>query len=138
MSVSKKAITKKGLLYRYIFAVVLIIFGLILNVLDMGKTDFFSYGSVGNYLIFVGILVVFITLLIKFTRRNKIIDERHEKVAIKAMAWVWYFIFLGGFVVMILDGIKPFSMSISMFVAYAICFILIIYVIAYKILEKKY
>ena len=137
MAVSKKIVTKKSMICRYSFGAILVILGVVLNITGVGQGDFFSYNSVGSYLIFVGILVLILATMILFRMKKKIVDERAEKIASKAMAWVWYSIFLGGFVVMILDGIFHFNVILSSFVSYSICMILLVYVIAYKIIERK-
>ena len=137
MAVSKKIVKKKSMICRYSFGALLLIVGIILNITDIGQSEFFSYNSVGSYLIFVGILVLILATIILFRKKKKIVDERAEKIASKAMAWVWYSIFLGGFIVMILDGIFHFNVVLSSFVSYAICMILLVYVIAYKIIERK-
>lgn len=137
MVVSKKAITKKGIITRYIFAASIVILGLTLNILNIGKTNFFSYDSVGNYMLFVGALITLITTLSIFTKKDKIIDERHERIAVGAMKYVWYFIFIGGFSIIIADGISPIKISIRHFISYAMCLIILVYAISYKILEKR-
>jgi hypothetical protein len=136
MVVSKKIVSKKIIFSKYIFALVIILSGLILNFFKIGMNEMFSYSSVGNYLIYCGILLTFIVSITSFFKRDKIIDERAEKIGYKATAYVWWILFLGGFLLIIFDGIYHFQVSLGLFVSYTICLLLIVYVIAYKILER--
>ncbi len=137
MVVSRKVISQKSIIIRYIFAFIFLLVGFLFNFLNIGMTPFFNYGTVGSYLIFCGLLFIFVTTIMIFSKKDKIIDERNEKIGYKAMNWVWYTICIGGFIIMIIDGIFKINLSISYFVSYSICLLLIIYFIAYKFYNKK-
>jgi len=135
---SKKVVTKKGMIYRIVFIVILMMMGLLLNHYNIGTNELFGYSTVGNYLIYISFVMILVTSLIYFTKREKIIDERIEMLRYKAGTLTFtVFIFIA-FAIIILDGIQPITMRYSMFISYAICAVLVFYVIAYKILERKY
>ncbi len=137
MTISKKIITTKKSIAKFIFAGILIISGILLNYFNLGKVEFFSYNSVGSYLIFCGFIVLITSIMIIFTKKNKIYDERNEKISIRAMSWVWFFLFFGGFIIMIIDGISPINIRISEFISYSICALLLIYSVFYYIYSKR-
>jgi uncharacterized membrane protein len=122
--------------WRYGFALVAIIAGILLNYFGLGK-EFFAYNSVGNYLISVGFLFLFLTTLFYMTKKEKIVDERMEKIAYKASRITFSFMIFSAFVLMLWDGIEKITLSYQMFMSYSICLILIVYLVVYKIIEKK-
>lgn len=135
---SKKVVTKKSMIYRIVFIAILMMMGLLLNHYNIGTNELFGYSTVGNYLIYISFVMILVTSLIYFTKREKIIDERIEMLRYKAGTLTFtVFIFIA-FAIIILDGIQPITMRYSMFISYAICAVLVFYVIAYKILERKY
>ena len=136
MVVSKKVITKKVAISKYAFAAFLIFLGVTFKILGIGNNEFFSFNSVAFYLIYVGFLMLFIVTITNFTKRNKIIDERMEKIGYKAYRWTFSIMFIAAFALMIYDGIQEIQIDLSNFISYVVCFILIIYVISYKILER--
>lgn len=136
MAVSKKVITKKVAIFKYAFAAFLILLGVIFKVFGIGNKEFFSFNSVAFYLIYIGFLMLFIVAITNFTKRNKIIDERMEKLGYKAYRWTFSIMFIAAFALMIFDGITTIQIELSNFLSYAVCFILIVYVISYKILER--
>jgi len=135
---SKKIVTKKGMILRVVFIAVLIISGLLLNFYNIGKNELFGYSTVGNYLIFIGFVMILATAMIYFTKREKIVDERIEMLRYKAGTLTFTVFIFVAFALIIWDGINPITMRYSMFISYAVCAILVFYVIAYKILERKY
>lgn len=137
MAVSKKVETKKIIFSKYIFALTIIVLGILLNLLKIGMNEMFSYSSVGNYLIYCGILITFLVSIRSFFKKEKIVDERAERIGYLSMVYVWWVIFLGGFLFIILDGIYHFKFSLGLFVSYAICVLLLVYIIAYKIIERR-
>lgn len=127
---------KKQNLWKYSFAVVLILSGLILNFYNLGK-EYLGFSSVGNWLIYVGFISLIITSLQFFSKKKRIVDERAEFIGMKASRVTYVGIILFAFIVMVLDGIKPINASYSYFMSYLICGIVLLYFISYKILERR-
>ncbi|MGV8151524.1 MAG: DUF2178 domain-containing protein [Candidatus Nanoarchaeia archaeon] len=138
MAVSKKHTTKKTTLIKIMLGISLIVLGIVLNNYNIGGEDFFGYGSVGGYLIYVGILICILAIIMSYRNKNKIVDERMEKIAYKAMWITFLFIIILSFCIMIIDGINPINMKYSQFMSYFVCLIILFYAISYKILERKY
>ncbi|MCC7572490.1 MAG: hypothetical protein KO464_03770 [Candidatus Methanofastidiosum sp.] len=135
---SKKVVTKKGMIYRIIFIAVLMISGMLLNFYNIGENELFGYSTVGNYLIFIGFVMILATAMIYFTKREKIVDERIEMLRYKAGTMTFMVFIFVAFAIIILDGIQPITMRYSLFISYMVCAILVFYVIAYKVLDRKY
>jgi len=132
----RKYYTKKQLIPRYLFGAGLLVIGIVLNMLGIGD-EFFSYESVGNYLIFVGLLILFISTIFYVTKKKKVIDERMEKIGYKASRITFSIILLVAFLIMIIDGINKISIPYQLFMSYFICGILLVYIITYKIIERE-
>lgn len=81
-------------------------------------------------------MIVIITLQMLF-KKKRIVDERMEFIAAKASRITYIFIILFAFVIMIVDGIKAIELPYSYFMSYLICAIMIVYLLAYKIIEKS-
>ena len=135
---SKKVVTKKGMIYRIVFIVVLMAGGLLLNTYNIGKNELFGYSTVGNYLLYIGFVMILVTSMMYFTKREKIIDERIEMLRYKAGTLTFTVFIFVAFALIILDGIYPITMRYSMFISYAVCAVLLFYVVAYKVLDRKY
>lgn len=121
--------------WRYIFAVVVLAIGIILEYLKIGK-EFLGFSSVGTWLIYIGFVMIVIISLQFIKNKKRIIDERMIKISYKATRITFVAIILVAFFIMILDGINPINLAYSMFMSYLICFMIITYFISYKILEK--
>jgi uncharacterized membrane protein len=128
--------THKNNLIRYAFGLISLAVGLILNALNIGKDTFLSFGSVGDYLIYIGIIAFIIMLVRSFYPKKRIVDERMLSVAAKANRIVFLAVIFGAFVIMIIDGIRPITMRYSFFMSAFVCAILLVYVVSYKILLK--
>ena len=135
---SKKVVTKKGMIYRIVFIAVLMAGGLLLNTFNIGKNELFGYSTVGNYLLYLGFVMILVTSIMYFTKREKIIDERIEMLRYKAGTLTFTVFIFVAFALIILDGIYPITMRYSMFISYAVCAVLLFYVVAYKVLDRKY
>ncbi len=135
---SKKVVTKKGMIYRIIFIAVLMVLGITLNLYNIGSNEFFGQSTVGNYLIYIGFVMILVTSISYFKKREKIIDERIEMLRYKAGTMTFMVFIFVAFAIIILDGIQPITMRYSLFISYIVCAILVFYVIAYKVLERKY
>jgi len=135
---SKKVVTKKGMMLRVVFIAFLMVTGLLLNHYNIGTNELFGYSTVGNYLIYIGFVMILVTSIMYFTKREKIIDERIEMLRYKAGTLTFMVFIFVAFAIIILDGIQPITMRYSLFISYAVCAVLVFHVIAYKILERKY
>ncbi len=135
---SKKVVTKKGMILRGVFIVLLMISGVLLNHYNIGRNELFGYSTVGNYLIFIGFVMILATAMIYFRKKENIIDERIEMLRNKSMTLTFTVFIFVAFALIIWDGIQPITMRYSMFISYAVCAILVFYVITYKFLERRY
>ncbi|HOR88783.1 MAG: hypothetical protein APG08_01150 [Candidatus Methanofastidiosum methylothiophilum] len=135
---SKKVVTKKSMIFRIVFITVLIVSGALLNQFNIGTNELFGYSTVGNYLIFIGFVMVLVTTITYFTKREKIIDERMEMLRNKTMTLTFTVFIFAAFALIIWDGIWPITMRYSIFISYAVCTMLLFYGIAYKVLERRY
>lgn len=131
----KKAFGKKQAFSRYVFAIIVIGLGILLNFKNIGK-EFLGFPSVGSWLIYVGFAMLAIVTLSLITYRKKIIDERMEKIGYQSSRITFLLIIIAAFIVMIWDGIKTINIEYSLFMSYLISFIVLIYFISYKILER--
>jgi L-asparagine transporter-like permease len=126
------------MIYRIIFIAILMALGITLNLYNIGSNEFFGQSTVGNYLIYIGFVMILVTSLNYFRKREKIIDERIEMLRYKAGTLTFMAFIFVAFAIIVLDGIQPITMRYSLFISYLVCAILVFYVIAYKVLERKY
>ena len=68
---SKKVVTKKSMIFRIVFIIVLIVSGALLNQFNIGTNELFGYSTVGNYLIH-RIVMVLVTTITYFTKRKRL------------------------------------------------------------------
>ena len=124
----------------YSIALVWIMLGLLFNHFNLGVSNFQIYGSVGNWLVYIGFigLIIATVKLIFIAKKRKTIDERMEFVATKANRVTFLCLIIAAFVIMIIDGIKPITMPYHLFMSYLVCGILIVYFISYKVLLRFY
>jgi len=126
---------KRQSTWRYSFAFVILVTGLILNYFKLGQ-EFLGFTSVGNWLIYVG-FVMFMVVTLQFSlAKKRIVDERSKFIGMKAAQITYVAIILVAFIIMVIDGIKPITLSYSYFMSDLICGIVLIYFIAYKTIEK--
>ena len=127
---------KKQAVWKYLFGIVIILAGLILNYKNMGM-EFFAFSSVGNWMIYIGFVILgVITLQLIFSKKLRI-DERIQIIEMKSTRITYLFTILAAFVIMIIDGIKPITISYQYFMSYLICGIVLVYFLTYKILERR-
>ena len=119
---------------QYGFALALIVLGLLFNNYDIGFRDFVTFGSVGNWLIFIGVVVMLATTLRAVLRKKEVVDERMEFVAAKAMRITFLALVAGAFIIMLIDGIMPITLPYFLFMSYLLCALILIYTITYKVL----
>jgi len=124
-------------LVKYAFGVGLIVIGLLFESFGLGYESYSPFGSVGSFLIFIGFGVLLLaTIKLIWKPRKKIVDERMEFVAAKAMRVAFVVFVIAAFILIIIDGITPITMPVHLLVSYVVCLLLVAYVIAYTILLK--
>lgn len=126
---------KRNLIWRYSFATLLIIFGIVLSYFNIGD-EFLGFSSVSLWLIYVGFVMLAVISLQILSKKKRIVDERMEFIATKASRITFIGIILFAFIIMIIDGIKPIEFAYSYFMSYFICGIVLLYIISYKILLR--
>ena len=127
---------KKQAIWRYGFAIIIIISGLIMNYYNLGE-DFLGFSSVGNWLIYVGFVMLAIATLIFIQKKKRIVDERSQFIGMKTARWTYVFIILILFITMVIDGVKSITIPYSQFTSMLICGITLFYFVTYKIIERK-
>ena len=138
MTTKKNLYTKKVLFSKYIFALLLLISGILLNFFNLGTNQFFSFQSVGNYLIYTSFLLIFIITLSYNRHKDRIIDERHQMIGSLSYKATFITLIIASFIIMIYDGIHKITIAYSQFMSFLICSLLIVYFIAFKYYDKKY
>jgi uncharacterized membrane protein len=127
---------KRNAIWRYSFAIVTLIAGLILSYLNIGN-EFLGFSSVGLWLIYVGFVMLIVISLQIFSKKKRVVDERMEFIAAKASRITFMGIILFAFIIMVIDGIKSLDFAYSYFMSYFICGIVLLYAISYKILLRS-
>jgi uncharacterized membrane protein len=122
---------------KYGFAFILMAAGIILSYLNIGQ-EFLGFTSVGNWLIYIGLVMIGAITLRFFSGKVRKVDERIILISQKASRMTFLLIVLVAFIVMVIDGLYPIRLSYSLFMSYLICFITLAYLISYKLLERKY
>lgn len=134
---NNKKIKGKHIVARGLFALTIIISGIILEFFNIGN-EFLGFESVGLWLLYVGFVMLALITINAMNKKERIVDERMEVIGHQASKLTFLFIIIGAFIVMIWDGINPIEIAYSMFMSYVIVLIVIVYIISYKIIEKKY
>ncbi|MBN1502284.1 hypothetical protein JW930_01965 [Candidatus Woesearchaeota archaeon] len=127
---------KKKATYMYFISIAWMILGMLLNYFKLGRDDYSSFGSVGNWLIYIGFVGLIIATVRAFISKKKLVDERMHFVAAKANRMTFLALVTAAFIIMIIDGIKPITMPYHLFMSYLICSILLIYFVVYRILLR--
>lgn len=125
---------KAKTLLKFAWAFGMILLGLLLNQLGLGANSFAGFGSVGTCLIYIGFIGLIVIGLAGLWRKKKVVDERMEFVAGKAMRATFIFFIILAFVLIVLDGIQPISMPYYLFLSYLVCAMLLAYVAFYRVL----
>jgi len=128
----------KGIILRYGISVLFLITGILFNLFNIGNNNFFSFGSVGNWFIYIGFVSLAIITIRALSKKEIKKDERNYFIAAKANRVTFVLIILAAFVVMVCDGIKTITIPYHMFMSYFVCGIILAYLVSYKILEKYY
>jgi hypothetical protein len=123
---------------KYGFASALIVLGLILNYFNLGTHGLTVYGSVGIYLAYMGFMGLIVATLTEMWRKDKIVDERMQFVATKALRSTFLSLILAAFVITVVDGISPITMPYHLFMSYLVAGMLAVYYISYQALLRRY
>jgi uncharacterized membrane protein len=124
------------LVMKYSFGILLVLLGLVLKLLGVGRNAFLGFGSVADYLLYVGVLAVIIVTLSSYISGKRIVDERMVAVSSKASGITFVVLVMACFVIMIIDGIRPITVPYSMFMGYPVCGIVLVHLISYKVLLR--
>lgn len=122
--------------WRYGFALAVIIAGLVLEHFGPGN-EFLGFASAGIWLIYVGFVMVAVVTLQAVSKKEKLVDERMQKVGYVASRVTFLFIILASFVTMMVDGVNRITVPYHLFLAYAICAIVLVYLVAFKFFERR-
>lgn len=138
---TKKTKTKTNwqeskLLALYAWGIGLMVLGLILNIFHIGQPNFNSFGSVGNWLLYVGLISLIVGIFKQMRKSKKVTDERMYFVAAKANRLTFLSVVLISFAVIVIDGIWTITIPYHLFMSYFILAIILIYAAIYKILLK--
>lgn len=124
--------------YNIGFSVLVIIAGAILETLNIGSSEFLGFTSVGNWLVYVGLVGLAIVAIRGIAKKDRKVDERMYFIANKANRVTFLVVIIGSFVIMVWDGIQRITMPYSLFMSYFVCGVIMAYVIAYKVLVRMY
>ncbi|MGM5484342.1 MAG: DUF2178 domain-containing protein [Nanobdellota archaeon] len=125
-----------GSVIRYTISLIIIAAGVIMNILGFSG-GFVEFSSTGNWLIFIGTVMLIISVIFTIRRKKRKADERMIHISYKASRITYLLIIFGAFLVMVWDSIITIELSYSLFMSYMIAFIVFIYLIIYKILEFR-
>ncbi len=127
--------------FSYAFGLVVIAVGFVLDVLGIkGNEELSGLGGVGNWLIMVGVVALFVATLRAFKilgKRNQV-DERVEFIAARASRFAFMVFLLIAFAIMVADAVHPITTSLFMLMSGLICGMVLAYALAYKALERRY
>ena len=117
-----------------VFGLVCLVAGIVLNALGVGSGSWFAgFGSVGNWLIYIGV-VSFLVLVVRSFRKPRKVDERMLHVANQAGRMTLVAFFVMSLAVMVWDGIAPITLPYRLFMSYLVCGVMLFYMGDYIIL----
>jgi len=128
---------KKIMLYKSIFAGLMIIIGTILELTTKSETNFFGFNSVGIYLITIGIIFFIIIALYAIFFKERKIDERMLLHAYKSGRLTYAFLIVVAFAIMIIDGINPITIPYKTMMAYFIIGSTFVLMISFWLMSKN-
>ena len=137
MAVSKKTNTKHNFMIKTIWAIALILAGILLSVLQIGTQSFLGFPSLGIFLIYIGGIGLLMAFLLHFSDKKRIIDERAEHIGYKASRVTTLALILVLFFTMIVDGIYSISTPYYLYASFLMCFYVVFYTICYRIIATK-
>ncbi|MBN2142333.1 DUF2178 domain-containing protein [Candidatus Woesearchaeota archaeon] len=136
MQHDKEGAKKSRKAWKYGFGIAVILLGAILNLTTAGQGEFLGFGTVGNWLVYVGFISMAIVTLQAMSSKKRVVDERMLHVAAKANRVTFLAVLILAFVIMIIDGLRPITMAYHMFMSYLVCYMMIVYFISYKAMLK--
>jgi len=122
------------MMIKYGIAAAVILIGIAFETAGIGEKDFLGFGSVGTWLLFIGMVMV-ISTAIRGKKERKV-DERMLHVAAKANRITFICIIVAAFIVMIIDGIRPIAVPYHLSMSYLVCGIMIAYLVSYRLLLR--
>ena len=129
---------------RLILSIFWIALGVVLMVLTMnGTLDNSIYSGMGGALIAVGVIQVI--KQVKYRKNSEykekidteVNDERNRFIRMKSWSWAGYITIFVEFVGIIIAMIAK-EYTIQTVLSYSLCLIIIVYLISYVVLNKKY
>lgn len=135
----KKKSKKNNVSFRIsiLIAFILIAVGIVLN--SMGfNNGFFEFASFGNWIVFLGTMILIVSLINLIFSNKTIVDERTAMIKFKSAQVSYVFFLILAFILMIIDELNPLEIKISYLLSYLICAILIVNFLTYRILNKIY
>lgn len=129
---------KMSLRLKFLWAFGMMGLGLLLDHLNLGEGGFAGYGSVGTFLMYIGILGLFVVGLSDILRKRQIRDERMEFVAAKAMRLTFLVFVVVSFALMVVDGIAPITMPYHLFLGYLVAGMVAVLFVSYRVMLRLY
>jgi uncharacterized membrane protein len=105
--------------------------GMILNRFDIGQKPYLGFATLGNWIIFMGLVLLFVPLVSVVVRRKKVMDERMLAISMQADRIVFLALIALAFIIMIADGIEPIDIPLGLFMAYVVNAMMLVYFISY-------
>ena len=129
---------------RLILSIFWIVLGVVLMVLTMnGTLDHSVYSAMGGAFIAVGVIQVIKQVKYRTNSEYKekidteVNDERNRFIRMKSWSWAGYITIFVEFVGIIIAMIAK-EYTIQTILSYSVCLIIIVYLISYLILNRKY
>lgn len=124
-----------GNIMRWGFALIMIVLGAVFNFMNLGMNNNLGFGSVGNWMIFVGCFAVIISLFKKYGKKRQV-DERMLNVAYKSARVSFVLVIFFAFIVMVMDSINPITVSYTDFMSHFIMGFVLSNLAIYKIMLR--
>lgn len=137
LAVSRQINTKRTFKFKSIWAIGLIVVGILLSLFEMGVDGFLGFPSIGIFLIYIGIIGMVIALIPMISNKKKIIDERAEHIGYKASRVTTLALIIILFITVVIDGINTITVPYYLYASFLTCFYVICYLLSYKIIELR-
>lgn len=124
------------MVFGFALAFIVVAVGIMLNQLKIGVDEYLGFATLGNWLMYIGLVMLFVNLLRAISKKDRLVDERMEYIGSQASRIVFIALIVVAFVIMVADGIEPIDIPLGMFMAYLINAMLLIYFISYKVMLK--
>ena len=103
---------RKRTIWKYAFAMTILILGVTLGNFNSDQ-EFLGFNSVGNWLIYVGFIMLIVITLQISKNKKRIVDERAQFIGMKASQVTYLAIIILAFIIMIIDGLNTISIPYS-------------------------